>query len=59
MAKQLNVNLAFTADTEKAKAQIAELYRTLNQVAATSGSSPNLFNTAQLKEGVNAAKELH
>ena len=58
MAKQLNVNLAFTADTEKAKAQIAELYRTLNQVAATSGSSPNLFNTAQLKEGVNAAKEL-
>ena len=58
MAKQLNVNLAFTADTEKAKAQIAELYKALNQVAATSGSSPNLFNTAQLKEGVNAAKEL-
>ena len=58
MAKQLNVNLAFTADTEKAKQQIAELYRTLNQVASASASSPNLFNTAQLKEGINAAKEL-
>lgn len=58
MAKQLNVNLAFTADTEKAKQQIAELYRTLNQVASTSASSPNLFNTAKLKEGINAAKEL-
>ena len=34
------------------------MYRTLNQVASASASSPNLFNTAQLKEGINAAKEL-
>lgn len=61
MAKQLNqqvVNFAFTADTAKAKAQIAELYKTLNQVSATSAASPNLFNTEKLKEGVSAAKEL-
>jgi hypothetical protein len=30
MAKQLNINLAFNADTERAKAQIADLYKTLN-----------------------------
>ena len=58
MAKQLNVNLAFTADTAKAKAQIAELYKTLNQVSANSAASPNLFDTQKLKEGVAAAKEL-
>ena len=58
MTKQLNVNLSFTAETEKAKAKINELYKALNQVAATSASAPNLFNTTQLKEGVQAAKEL-
>jgi hypothetical protein len=30
MTKQLNVNLSFTAETEKAKAKINELYKALN-----------------------------
>ena len=32
MAKQLNVNLAFTADTGKAKAQLKDLQNQLTQV---------------------------
>ena len=58
MAKQLNVNLNFNADTSKAKAQIQDLYKTLESVSASSRSSTDIFNTASLKEGVNAAKEL-
>ena len=58
MAKQLNVNLKFEADTSKAKAQIQDLYKTLESVSASSRSSTDIFNTASLKEGVNAAKEL-
>ena len=41
MAKQLNVNLSFTADTGKAKAQLQELQSTLK----------NLATNASLKTG--------
>ena len=36
MAKQLNVNLAFTADTRQAKAQIADLQTSLSQLMTNS-----------------------
>ena len=36
MAKQLNVNLAFTADTRQAKAQIADLQTSLSQLMMNS-----------------------
>ena len=39
MAKQLNVNLAFNADTGKAKAQIQDLQHTLNNLVKTSAAS--------------------
>ena len=59
MAKQLNVNLAFNADTGKAKAQIQELQNLLNQIAY-SGSTINSTNRMQqdLYAASNAAKEL-
>ena len=59
MAKQLNVNLAFTADTGKAKAQIQELQNLLNQIAY-SGSTISSTNQMQqdLQAASNAAKEL-
>ena len=59
MAKQLNVNLAFTADTGKAKAQIQELQTLLNQIAYT-GATSNATGTMQqdLQKASSAAKEL-
>ena len=37
MAKQLNVNLAFTADTTKARAEINALRQSLNQIGSGAG----------------------
>ena len=37
MAKQLNVNLAFTADTGKAKAQLQDLQKTLDNMLRSAG----------------------
>lgn len=56
---QMNVNLAFSADTGKAKAQIAELQSLLSKIAYT-GSTTNATNTLQqnLQEASTAAKEL-
>ena len=56
---QMNVNLAFSADTGKAKAQIAELQSLLSKIAYT-GSTANATNTLQkdLQEASTAAKEL-
>ena len=55
MAKQLNVNLSFTADTSKAKAQIQELYQSLNNVSTTTAKLPI---TTQIQEAQNAAIQL-
>ena len=54
MAKQLNVNLAFTADTSKAKGAIQELQQTLSKIAydGSKGISPDMASAAQ------SAKEL-
>ena len=59
MAKQLNVNLAFTADTSQARAQIQELQTTLNKIAY-SGNSTNAMaqQTTAIKQASSAAKEL-
>lgn len=59
MAKQLNVNLAFTADTGKAKAQIQELQNLLSQITysgATSGIGDKI--SVDLQKASTAAKEL-
>jgi TP901 family phage tail tape measure protein len=60
MAKQLNVNLAFTADTSNAKAQIQSLQSQLTQLAssASSGKFSNLGITEEINNGIKAANEL-
>lgn len=56
----LHVNLAFSADTGKAKAQIQELQTLLSKIAYTGTSSSNLTGTveADLQKASAAAKEL-
>ena len=39
MAKQLNVNLAFTADTSKARAEINSLQQSLSKLSSGVGVS--------------------
>ena len=55
----LHVNLAFSADTGKAKAQIQELQTLLSKIAYT-GSTTNVTGTKQddLKKASMAAKDL-
>ena len=58
MAKQLNVSLAFTADTGKAKAQIQDLQRSLEQLMQGTKASDSMFITRDLKEAQQAAAQL-
>ena len=58
MAKQLNVNLAFTADTSKAAAQMQSLQNQLSQIAAAPAKSLNVPWTKELQEASAAAIEL-
>ena len=58
MAKQLNVNLAFSADTSKAQAQITALSKTLQEVAKMPGKASNLFDDTQIRQASQAALEL-
>lgn len=59
MAKQLNVNLAFTADTSQAKAQVQELQATLNQIAYAGNSATGMNKQTQaIQQASAAAKEL-
>lgn len=55
MAKQLNVNLAFNADTAKAKAEIKSLQQDLYKIMNASGGNSM---SAGMKEASAAAKEL-
>lgn len=55
MPKQLNVNLAFTADTAQAKRQIQDLFDSLNKVAT---KPTQLFDDINLKNASKAANEL-
>lgn len=56
MAKQLNVNLAFTADTGKAKAQLQDLQNTLNSLVMNKNS--NLGLTNDIMKATQAAAQL-
>ena len=51
MAKQLNVNLAFTADAQQAKAQIQSLQTALNQIV----QAPVNINTGSMTKGLQEA----
>jgi hypothetical protein len=50
---QFNVNLAFNADTGKAKTQIMELQSLLNKIAFTSSAS----STGGIQKDIHAASE--
>ena len=61
MAKQLNqinVNLAFNADTSAARKQIQSLIADLNKLSSGAGTSANLPITKEILEAQNAAKQL-
>ena len=58
MAKQLNVNLAFTADTSQAKAKLQELQNTLTQIVNTPTSSFGVKMTKDIQSAVRSAAEL-
>lgn len=58
MAKQLNVNLSFTADTNKAKQQIQELQNALNQVTKVPLELGQHNMTKELQEASIAAQQL-
>ena len=53
MAKQLNVNLAFTADTGKAKAQIQDLQNQLTKLVTTTNNQK--FSVDLDNKGINEA----
>ena len=58
MAKQLNVDLSFRANTSQAKAQIQELQKALSDVAKLPANSANLFDDVGLRKASQAALEL-
>ena len=58
MPKQLNVNLAFNADTSQAKQQIADLQKSLQDIAKLPGKSSSLFDDVSIQQASNAALEL-
>ena len=58
MAKQLNVNLAFTADNSRAKAQIQELQKTLNSLISSPHADGELGITKELIQAKSAAADL-
>ena len=58
MAKQLNVNLAFTADTSQAKTQIQQLHNQLNTVMNQSSFGMGAEMTKSIHEASRAAAEL-
>lgn len=56
MSKQLNVNLAFTADTKQAKKNIEDLQNSLKNISSIGYTKLKLTDDMQL--AVNSAKEL-
>ena len=58
MAKQLNVNLSFTADTEKAKAQIRDLQNALNKITQNAGKTSPLGLDKELNSAISKVAEL-
>lgn len=59
MAKQLNVSLAFTADTSQAKKQLQDLQKELTQLMKTSSSNVSGFDlTKDIMDATKAAGNL-
>ena len=58
MAKQLNVNLSFTADTEKAKAQIRELQNALTKITQNASKTSPLGLTEDVNSAIKKVTEL-
>ena len=59
MAKQLNVSLAFTADTGKAKAQLQDLQNSLDKlINSTSTNTSNFGLTKELAQATTEASKL-
>ena len=59
MAKQLNVSLAFTADTGKAKAQLQDLQNSLDKlINSTSTNTSNFGLTKELSQATTEASKL-
>ena len=58
MAKQLNVDLRFNADTSQAKRAIQDLQNSLSTIAKMPGNASNLFDDTEIKKASKAALEL-
>ena len=59
MAKQLNVSLAFTADTSKAKQQLQDLQQSLNKIISSTNSKTSEFGlTKELAQATSEASKL-
>ena len=58
MAKQLNVNLAFNADTSKASQQIKQLEAELGKLVMQANSKQGLALDDEIKSAVNSANQL-
>lgn len=58
MAKQLNVNLAFTADITKAKQQLQDLQRTLSTLATDSAKNSPLGITNEISKAITDVSKL-
>ena len=58
MAKQLNVNLSFTADTSKARSQLQDLQNQLSKLTSAPAQQLNLKWTEQIQQATVAAMEL-
>ena len=59
MAKQLNVNMKFTADTSQAKSQLQELQTSLNKITSgTYSPKKDIFPPDKIREAADAATSL-
>ena len=58
MAKQLNVNLAFTADTGKAKQQLQELQQTLKNLSNNTAQNSPLGITKEINQAIGDVAKL-
>ena len=58
MAKQLNVDMRFNADTSQAKRAIQDLQNSLSTIAKMPGNASNLFDDTEIKKASKAALEL-
>jgi len=58
MAKQLNVNLAFTADTTQAKKQLQDLQNQLTKLTSSSLGNQKLGFSKEIQDATAAAAQL-